>query len=189
MHSQKSNHWIFNDHNVQAKIHMLNQRQNIFQMHLDSTTNTMPTIHFLMVHAGGMEEFGNIMRVQHGPGYRICTPTFSSLMVGSEFWPVMVLEPLCHLHPLWPQVCCWLTDGVSYRLNPVRDEDHLANLSAIMARGNHKSASVHKACLVQMLSAEVKRSWQLILPCKAAFQVAPGCCCCPIGFGAAGLDQ
>ena len=27
--------------------------------------------------------------------------SFSSLTVGLEFRPVKVLEPLCHLHPLW----------------------------------------------------------------------------------------
>ena len=114
---------------------------------------------------------------------------FSSLMVGSEFQPVMVLEPLCHLHPLWPRVCHWLTEGVNYLLEPICNEDHLADLSLIMARGNHKSASIHKACLVQMLSSEVECGWQLLATAMQGCISSPGCCCCPIGFGAAGLDQ
>ena len=120
------------------------------------------------------------MLVQHGPGHGIHAP-FSSLTMGSEFWPVAVLEPLCLLHPLWPQVCCWLMEGASYPLDPVSDEDHLANLSAIMARGNHKSASVLNAHMVWMLAAEVKHGWQLILPCEADFQV-PGAVITPLGL-------
>ena len=92
-----------------------------------------------------------------------------------------VLEPLCHLRPLWPRVCHWLMDGVSYPLEPICDEDCHTHLSTIMARGNHKSTSIRKACLVQMLSSEVECSWQLLLPRKAAFQV-PGAVVAPLGL-------
>ena len=50
-----------------------------------------------------------------------------------------------------------------------------------MARGNHKSASIHKACLVQMLSSEVEHGWQLLLPHEAAFQVL-GAVVAPLGL-------
>ena len=101
--------------------------------------------------------------------------------MGTQFWLAAVLEPLCLLHPLWPRVCCWLTDGVSYPLDPVSDEDRLADLSAILARGNHKSASVHNDQLVWMLVAEVECGWQLILPRTAVFQV-PEAVITPLGL-------
>ena len=98
---------------------------------------------------------------------------FSSLTVGSEFHPAAVLAPLCFRHPLWPRVHHWLTAGVCYPLEPLCESDRIADLTAMLERGNHQSATFHHAQLVQMLTDEVEHGWQLILPCTAAL-LMPG---------------
>ena len=103
------------------------------------------------------------------------------MTLGSEFQPVAVLVLLCSLHPLWPWVHHWLTDGISYLLNPLWEDDQIADLTTMLKCSNHKSAIFHHDQLVQMLAAEVEWGWQLILPCLAAL-LFPGEVIAPLGM-------
>ena len=98
---------------------------------------------------------------------------FLSLTVGSEFCPAAVLAPLCFRHPLWPRVHHWLTTSIRYPLEPLHESDQIADLTAMLEHGNHQLATFHHAQLVQMLTDEVERGWQLILPCATTLLV-PG---------------
>ena len=78
----------------------------------------------------------------------------------------ILLPPLCSLHPLWPRVHHWLTDGISYLLGPLQKNDRITDLTTMLEHSNHKLANFHHDQLVQMLAAEVEHGWQLILPCS-----------------------
>lgn len=106
---------------------------------------------------------------------------FSSVTIGSEFRPVSVLAPLCGAHPLWHRVRRSLTDGTSWQLEPISEEDRLHDLGAIVRRGNHKSAIVNQEKVVQILKDEVKHMWQLPLPPRALLEL-PDTVVAPLGL-------
>jgi hypothetical protein len=70
-----------------------------------------------------------------------------------------------------PKVAEWFSEGVSLPLEPIEEADHVADISAVLQRGNHKSATSAEDALVAMLQDEVEHGWQLILPPEAALQI------------------
>jgi len=64
--------------------------------------------------------------------------------------------------------------GVDYPLEPISEEDRLTDLHANFERGNHQSATYNSDRLVSMLTEEVHRGWQLILPLQAALELWNG---------------
>ncbi len=100
---------------------------------------------------------------------------FSSLTPGSEFRPVELLAPLLSLHPLWPKFQERISTGAEF---PLRE---IADVTANLTRGNHKSAQGHKAKLIDMLKEEVERGCQLPLP-KSAVLMIKGCKVAPLGM-------
>jgi hypothetical protein len=104
---------------------------------------------------------------RYGGGLRtaLAAQLFSTLSPGSEFRPAHLLAPLLSHHSLWAAFAEWITDGAEFPLLvDIPDAARLADVTATLARGNHKSARGHKAKLLEMLKAEVKRGWQLPLP-------------------------
>jgi hypothetical protein len=61
----------------------------------------------------------------------------------------------------------------------IPDAERLTDVTATLARGNHKSARGHEAKLFEMLKYEVKRGWQLPLPKEAALEL-PHCEVAPL---------
>ena len=106
---------------------------------------------------------------------------FSTLSPGSEFRPVHMLAPLLSRHPLWSAFAERITDGAEFPLVDISDADRLADVTATLARGNHKSARGHEAKLLEMLKDEVRRGWQLPLPKEAALDL-PHCEVAPLGM-------
>ena len=106
---------------------------------------------------------------------------FSSLTPGSEFRPVELLAPLLSLHPLWPKFQERISTGADFPLREIADADRIADVTANLARGNHKSAQGHEAKLIDMLKEEVERGWQLPLPKSAALTIK-GCEVAPLGM-------
>ncbi len=86
---------------------------------------------------------------------------FLSLSPGSEFRAAQLLAPLPSRHPLWAAFAERITDGAEFTLVDITDAECLTNVTATLARGNHKSARGHKARLLELLKDEVKRGWQL----------------------------
>jgi hypothetical protein len=105
---------------------------------------------------------------------RLSAQPFSSLTPGSEFRPVELLAPLLSLHPLWPKFQERISAGADFPLREIADADRIANVTAHLARGNHKSAQGHEAKLIDMLKEEVERGWQLPLPKSEALTIK-GC--------------
>lgn len=114
-------------------------------------------------------------------GQALAAQPFSTLTTGSEFRPAAVLEPLCRFHPLWHRVRSYLTKGVRYPLAPLDETERVADLLSNFERGNHKSAVKNAERLGLMLSAEVERGWQLLLPRNAVLEL-PGAVLAPMGL-------
>jgi len=80
---------------------------------------------------------------------------FSSLSLGSEFYPANILEPLCGLHHCGlARVKQWLQTGVNYPLKPISEDDWLVDLHAKFEKGNHQLAMYNFEQLVSMLTEE-----------------------------------
>ena len=58
--------------------------------------------------------------------------------------------------------------GAAFPLHRIADADRINAIKATLAYGNHKSAKIHEAKLIEMLDDEVEKGWQLPLPPDAA---------------------
>ena len=81
----------------------------------------------------------------------------STLSSGSEFRLAHQLAPLLLRHPLWAAFAERITDGAESPLVDIPNAERLADVTATLARGNHKSAHGHEAKLLEMQKDEVKR--------------------------------
>ena len=106
---------------------------------------------------------------------------FSTLSPGSEFRPARLLAPLLSRHPLWAVFAERITAGAEFPLVDIPDAARLEDVTATLARGNHKSSRGHETKLLEMLKDEMKRGWQLPLPKEAALEL-PHCEVAPLGM-------
>lgn len=53
---------------------------------------------------------------------------FCGITFRSEFHPILVLEPLCGRHPLWPCMCQYLMDCMACPMLPLAETDRLHDL-------------------------------------------------------------
>jgi hypothetical protein len=70
---------------------------------------------------------------------------------------------------------------VSASLEPITEADRMVDISAMLERGNHKSAKNAESDLVAMLQEEVEQGWQILLPQEAALKI-PDAVTAPLGF-------
>jgi hypothetical protein len=89
---------------------------------------------------------------------------FSVLSPGSEFRPVAALVALLGSHPLWPRWHTGLTHGASYPLEDYSDDDMALDLTAQLARGNHKSAKQCEGVLTALNTTDVEHGYSFCLP-------------------------
>ncbi|KAI2499964.1 hypothetical protein MHU86_14538 [Fragilaria crotonensis] len=89
--------------------------------------------------------------------------------------------PVAFASSLWPRFLERITLGAQYPLAPIPDADRFLDVTATLARGNHKSARGHEPRLIEMLKDEVKRGWQLPLPIDVAMEI-PHCELAPLGM-------
>jgi hypothetical protein len=73
-------------------------------------------------------------------GRAIAAQPGSIMTPGAEFCPILLLRPICGNHPLWHLVEEWLSSEVTFPTSPIADAERIADLHAMIARGNHQSA-------------------------------------------------
>jgi len=105
----------------------------------------------------------------------------SSVYFGSEFRDAETLEPLLKSHFLWPRVRSLLTNGASYPLEPIDEEERLLDVAAAVKRGNHKSAKDNPEAFSKIVSDEITRGFYLPLTTRFASSL-PGAEFAPQGF-------
>jgi hypothetical protein len=109
-----------------------------------------------------------LLRAKGGSLFRLLREQpFSVLSPGSEFRPATSLATLLGSHPLWPRCHTALTHGASYPLEAYSDADMALDLSAQLARGNHKSAKQRIDVLAALNSTDVTHGYSFCLPTLA----------------------
>ena len=104
------------------------------------------------------------------------------LSYGSEFRHWSTLEPLLKHHQHWPTIKTIITEGASYPLSPISEEDRLSDIQYMIERGNHKSAEIdtNKTALNKVFSKEVDHHWSIpLLP--SCIPLIPGASVTPLG--------
>ena len=99
---------------------------------------------------------------------------------GSEFKPIQELQFLLGKHPRWPIMKKLLQHGSSWKLKDVQEDVRTQDMEAALKRGNHKSAAKHADFLVNALSKEIVKGWELLLPASAA-KIIPTLVLSPMG--------
>jgi hypothetical protein len=90
----------------------------------------------------------------------------STLDYGSEFRPLDQLELVIGNHPGFPELKNILSQGMSYRFSEeLSDDERVAELNAILQRGNHKSTCNNEAEAKALLAKDVTHGFSMpVLP-------------------------
>jgi len=102
-------------------------------------------------------DMNKIIEVQHP----------SQISYGSQFRLLIQLEELLSHHPLWTQLKEILSNGASFPLDEISDQDRLTDLNFHANHGNHKSAFFHKQIFQDIIKEDVERGFALALPVTA----------------------
>ena len=104
----------------------------------------------------------------------------SPLHPGSEFRPVSILAPVFKNHPSWNKIYNTLTCGGHYPLLPLSNDYTKSDLEEGIAFGNHKSAVQSKSWMMDSLTKEIIRGWQVPLLSNKLHRI-PGALVAPLG--------
>ena len=103
------------------------------------------------------------------------------LQYGSEFKPVSILAPIFSLHPSWEKMKTVLSDGSSWPLAPLDDQNRLLDIDDALAFGNHKGANQQPELLLKLVSDDVTRGFALPLPLDKIRRI-PGVLLAPLNI-------
>ena len=89
----------------------------------------------------------------------------TTLGYGCEFRPPAQLEPLLGLHPHFGLLEDLLRNGMSYHYKvELSEAERTEELAAILARGNHKSATAESAQVLLLLTKDVTHGFSVPIP-------------------------
>jgi len=84
------------------------------------------------------------------------------LTPGSEFRSIEKIRKLLRYHEDWPEIRDIISKGCDYKLGPSPDEEtRMTDLTAMLERGNHKSAKDNIKTLNKAFTKEVEKGWLL----------------------------
>ena len=148
----------------------------------DSPTPTKSPIRFeLSDHA--VEHNARVMgRVGFDVGRLIKENGSSTLGFGSEFRRVEELEPLLGKHPHFAQLAKVLSEGMHYVFDRELSPTERTNeVSAMLARGNHKSAQAEPEHVGKLLAKDILHGFSIPLPINVVTRI-PGAMVQPLGL-------
>ena len=122
-----------------------------------SAAHTHDRIRFEWTTAAATHNLAIIRRYGGNLRTPLAAQPFSTLSPGSEFRLAHQLAPLLLRHPFWAAFAELSTNGAEFPLVHIPDAEQLSNVTATLARGNHKSVRGHEAKLLEMLKDEVKQ--------------------------------
>ena len=102
---------------------------------------------------------------------------------GSEFREPHLLEPIFQHHEHWIKMKKFITEGVTYNLEEVSEEDRRRDLDHMIKRGNHKSAEspiANADALQANYAKEIKNGWMLPVTVES-LQKLKGAAVIPVG--------
>ena len=106
----------------------------------------------------------------------------TTLSYGSEFRDINSIATLFQHHPDWNQMKLIITQGVSYPLRDINDNDRLRDIDFHLKRGNHKSTTTpeNTKALVTSFAKEVQAQWAIPIS-PSAIRLIPGASITPLG--------
>ncbi len=103
----------------------------------------------------------------------------SLVMFGSEFKHPDKLQKLLEDHPRWEHLKQILLTGATFPLKPISPADRLMDLEFHLQRGNHQSATRHKAIPNKLITDDIK-GFALPLPIQL-YKYLPNASIAPLG--------
>jgi hypothetical protein len=95
--------------------------------------------------------------------YHACPGT--TLDYGSEFRPIESIRRIFHGHPLISKLQAIITQGMDYFFSrELSDHERANEVTAILAQGNHKSATENRPQMLQLLRKEVLHGFSIPIP-------------------------
>jgi hypothetical protein len=103
------------------------------------------------------------------------------LSYGSEFKPVLILEPIFLHHPSWPRMKSILLEGSTWPLSSLDESDWLLDINNALNFGNHKGAEGQQELLLKLLKNNVDRGFAFPFPLNKIKNV-PGVIIAPLNI-------
>jgi hypothetical protein len=148
----------------------------------ESPTPTKSPIRFELSQTAAEHNATVLERVGFDVGRLIQDNISSTLGFGSEFRKVSELEPLLGKHPHFTQLAKLLTEGMHYvfhrELSPTERRNEV---SAMLARGNHKSAQSEQPQVGKLLAKDVLHGFSIPIPISVVGRI-PGAMVQPLGL-------
>ena len=95
----------------------------------------------------------------------------SPLSYGSEFKAVPILAQIFSRHPTWKKMESILSNGSTWPLQPIDNDNRLLDINDALAFGNHKGASQQHELLLNLIQDDVERGFALPLPLDKIKQI------------------
>ena len=108
----------------------------------------------------------------------------STLGYGSEFRPIEVIAEIYKNHPVWDRMKNILSRGSDWPLDPIEEEQRVADVDEALSFGNHKGAKDRSNELADLVEKDVRFGYALPLPLRVAKEL-PGALFAPMNI----MDQ
>jgi hypothetical protein len=150
-----------------------------------ATTSELPTkspICFELSEQASSHNAEVLRSVDFDLGRLILEHSSSTLGFGSEFRKVTELRPLIGRHPHFTRLEKLLTEGMPYVFDrELSPEERSDEVTAMLARGNHKSAQTEPEQVGELLAKDVTHGFTIPLPI-AVVELIPGAMVQPLGL-------
>lgn len=90
---------------------------------------------------------------------------------GSEFKPFHLIKTLLLSHPLWKFMSTILSNGASYPLRKINQNERSQDTSFFLSCGNHKSVNQNEAVVLKLLQDDIEKGFPLMLPISVAHKL------------------
>ncbi len=146
-----------------------------------SVIPTRSPIRFKISEAASEHKAEVLRTVDFDLGRLIRNHGLSTLGFGSEFRKISKLRPLIGRHPHFPCLETLLTKGMEFVFDrELSPKERSGEVTAMLARGNHKSAKVEQERVGELLAKDVIHEFTIPLP-VGVVKLIPGAMVQPLG--------
>ena len=123
-----------------------------------------PDFSFELTREAAQKNFCILLQHKGDLGSAIHHQRHSPVGYGSEFRPINHLEPLLYLHPYWPKFKSLLTNGSSWPLQELSEDERKRDVEEALEFGNHKQEEMNPDLLTSLIVDDVTHGFALPLP-------------------------
>ena len=127
-----------------------------------------PPFEFQPTEAAARANAETLAKAGYDLGKIIKEHSSSTLGYGSEFRPICQLKSVIGLHPNFMALADMIENGMSYIFHrAISEDEQQAETTAMIARGDHKSAQTETDVVAKLLSKDVIHGFSIPLPVSA----------------------